>query len=114
MFIHVCTCTNIGTQTYNTHTHTNVNFKTGKPADTSRCYKLAENSEQREESPGKEERTKAASRVHRQDGRLTSTGGQWTADGRANRLETSDPDRMSKGSTFLFLHCGTSKAVSAK
>jgi hypothetical protein len=47
-------------------THTNVNFKTGKQADTSWCYKLIENLNQRRELPGKKVRTKPASRVHRQ------------------------------------------------
>lgn len=82
----VHTCTNIGTQTYNTHT--NVNFKTGKPADTSWCYKLAENSEQREESPGKEERTKAASRAHRQAWQAYFH--RWTMDSRWTGRRTGD------------------------
>lgn len=94
MFIHVCTyqCAHMhkhrNTNIQHTHTHRNVNFKTGKPADTSRCYKLAENSEQREESPGKEERTKAASRVHRQAWQAYFH--RWTMDSRWTGRQTGD------------------------
>lgn len=43
------------------HKHiTNVNFKTGKLAESSQCYKLTENIDQRRESHGKKVRTKDA------------------------------------------------------